>query len=432
MNVFAERRKQLLERLQGVLVIPAAQVAIRNNDVEHEYRQDSDFYYLTGFSEPEAVLVLAPNHAEHKFVLFVRKRDPEREAYDGARAGIDGAKEDFGADAAYLVSELDDKLYEYLKGNARLYYRLGDNRAMDDRVLGGVRFTRQRGARNNHLWPTEIVDPATVLHETRIIKREDELDRMRRAAAITRDAHLGAMALARPGRYEYEIEARIREIFRRSGAERIAYEPIIGSGPNATVLHYRQNNRQMHEGELLLIDAGCEYDYYAADVTRTFPVSGTFSPAQWRLYEVVLEAQVTAIEAVKPGANLDAIHDEVVETLVRGLVREGLLEGEPEKIIEDRSYKRFYMHRTSHWLGMDVHDVGVYYQGGAPRSLEPGMVLTIEPGIYISPSDDKVPAEYRGLGIRIEDDILVTPEGYTNLTADIPKSVADVERACRG
>jgi len=432
MNVFAERRKQLLERLQGTLVIPAAQVAIRNNDVEHEYRQDSDFYYLTGFSEPEAVLVLAPNHAEHKFVLFVRKRDPEREAYDGARAGVDGAREDFGADAAYLVSELDDKLYEYLKGNARLYYRLGDNRGMDDRVLGAVRFTRLRGTRNNHLWPTEIVDPATVLHETRILKREDELDRMRRAAAITRDAHLGAMALAGPGRYEYEIEARIREIFRKNGAERIAYEPIIGSGPNATVLHYRQNNRQMREGELLLIDAGCEYDYYAADVTRTFPVSGTFSPAQWRLYEVVLEAQVTAIEAVKPGANLDAIHDEVVQTLVRGLVREGLLEGEPEKIIEDKSYKRFYMHRTSHWLGMDVHDVGVYYQGGSPRSLEPGMVLTIEPGIYISPNDDKVPAEYRGLGIRIEDDILVTPEGYANLTADIPKTVAEVERACRG
>jgi Xaa-Pro aminopeptidase len=432
MNVFAERRRQLLERLQGVLVIPAAQVAIRNNDVEHEYRQDSDFYYLTGFNEPEALLVLAPNHPEHKFVLFVRKRDPEREAYDGARAGVEGAKADFGADAAYLIGELDDKLHEYLKGQTRVYYRLGDNRGMDERLLGAVRYTRLRSVRNKQCWPTEIVDPATVLHEMRILKREDELVRMRRAAAITRDAHLGAMALAGPDRYEYEIEARIREIFRRSGAERIAYEPIVGSGPNATVLHYRQNSRQMREGELLLIDAGCEFDYYAADVTRTFPVSGTFSPVQRRLYEIVLEAQMAAIEAVKPGANLEVIHERAVEKIVRGLVGEGLLEGDEQKIIEDKSYKRFYMHGTSHWLGMDVHDVGIYYQGSSPRVFEPGIVFTIEPGIYISPKDDKVPEEYRGLGIRIEDDILVTSGGHENLTAEIPKTAAEVERACRG
>jgi Xaa-Pro aminopeptidase len=431
MNLFAERRRLLLERLQGALIIPAAPVATRNNSVEHEYRQDSDFYYLTGFNEPEAVLVLAPKHPEHKFVLFVRKRDPEREIYDGARAGVEGARADFGADAAYLVSELDDKLGEYLKDNARIYYRLGQQRSVDDRVLRAIQLTRQRGTRGNHLWPTEIVDPATLVHEMRVLKTEDELKRMRRAAAITRDAHLAAMALAAPGRYEYEIEARLREVFRKNGAERTAYVPIVGAGPNATVLHYVANNREMRDGELLLIDAGCEYDYYASDVTRTFPVNGTFSPAQRRLYEIVLAAQTAEIEAVRPSATLEDIHDAGLRVIIRGLISEGLLEGEEDKIFEDKSYRRFYMHRSSHWLGMDVHDVGVYFREGAPRPLEAGMVLTIEPGIYISPSDEKAPEELRGTGIRIEDDILVTADGYTNLTADIPKTAADVERACR-
>ncbi|HVK62930.1 MAG TPA: aminopeptidase P N-terminal domain-containing protein [Polyangium sp.] len=431
MNIFAERRKQLLERLQGVLVLPAAPELIRNNSVHHEYRQDSDFHYLTGFGEPEAVLLLAPKHPEHKVVLFVRKRDPEREKYDGARAGVEGAKAEFGADAAFTIDQLDDKLLDYLEGYHRLYYKLGQSRSLDDRVLRARELLRMKGTRAKKTWPTEIVEPGDVLHEMRAVKSEAELGFMRRAAAITREAHLGSMRLTAPGRYEYEVEAQIREVFRRNGAERTAYTPIVGAGPNATILHYHANRKQLVDGELLLIDAGCEYEYYASDVTRTFPVNGTFSPVQRRLYEIVLAAQMAAIEAVKPGVTVDALHDITVRTLVEGFVREGLLSGDVNEIIEKETYKRLYPHRTSHWLGMDVHDVGPYYRDGEARPLEPGMVLTIEPGIYVAPDDEKAPAEYRGIGIRIEDDILVTATGYENLTADIPKAPDEVERACR-
>ena len=430
MNVFAERRKQLIERLEGVLVLPAAPELIRNNSVHHEYRQDSDFQYLTGFGEPDAVLVLAPKHPEHKVVLFVRKRDPEREKYDGARAGVEGAKAEFGADAAFVIDELDDKLVDYLQGYHRLYYKLGQSRSLDDRVLRAIQLIRLKGTRTKKTWPTEIVEPGDVLHEMRALKSEAEIGWMRRAAAITREAHLGAMRHAAPGRYEYEVEAQIRDVFRRNGAERTAYTPIVGSGPNATILHYHAHRRQLREGELLLVDAGCEYEYYASDVTRTFPVSGTFSPVQRRCYEIVLAAQLATIEAVKPGTTVDALHEITVRTLVEGLVREGLLSGDVKEIIEKETYKRLYMHRTSHWLGMDVHDVGHYYRDGEARKLEPGMVFTIEPGLYIAPDDEKAPPEYRGIGIRIEDDILVTAAGYENLTADIPKAPDEVERAC--
>ncbi|MDI1444769.1 aminopeptidase P N-terminal domain-containing protein [Polyangium sp. 6x1] len=431
MNLFAERRKQLLERLQGVLVLPAAPELIRNNSVHHEYRQDSDFHYLTGFGEPDAVLLLAPKHPEHKVVLFVRKRDPEREKYDGARAGVEGAKAEFGADAAFTIDELDDKLIDYMQGYHRLYYRLGQSRSLDDRVLRAIQLLRLKGTRTKKTWPTEIVEPGDVLHEMRAVKSEAELGFMRRAAAITREAHLNAMRLTAPGRHEYEVEALIREVFRRNGAERTAYTPIVGAGANATTLHYHANRKKLLDGELLLIDAGCEYEYYASDVTRTFPVNGTFSPVQRRLYEIVLAAQMAAIEAVKPGVTVDALHDITVRTLVEGFVREGLLSGDVNEIIEKETYKRLYPHRTSHWLGMDVHDVGHYYRDGEARPLEPGMVFTIEPGIYVAPDDEKAPAEYRGIGIRIEDDILVTATGYENLTADIPKAPDEVERACR-
>jgi Xaa-Pro aminopeptidase len=298
-------------------------------------------------------------------------------------------------------------------------------------VLAALGRLAKRGMRTKLTWPTEIVDPATVVHEMRLLKSEEELSIMRRAAAITRDAHLGAMQLAAPGRNEGEVDARLREVFRKNGAERVAYAPIVGSGPNATILHYHANRRQMREGELLLVDAGCEYEFYASDVTRTFPVSGTFSPLQRRLYEIVLDAQLAAIEATRPGTTVDALHDVTLRTLVKGLVREGLLEGEVDKIIEENAYKRLYMHRTSHWLGMDVHDVGAYYRQGEARLLEPGMVLTIEPGLYIAPDDEKAPPECRGIGIRIEDDILVTQDGHVNLTADIPKTASELERACR-
>jgi Xaa-Pro aminopeptidase len=343
---------------------------------------------------------------------------------------VDGAVGRYGVDAAFPIAELGEKLPKYLSGVTRLYHRLGRDRRADDQVIEAVGRVRGRG-RTEHAWPTEIVDPAVVLHEMRAIKSEAEVAAMRRAAEVTRDAHLGAMRLAAPGRHEYELEAVIREVFRRCGSERPAYEPIVGSGPNATVLHYRSNNRRMEDGELVLIDAGCELDYYACDVTRTFPVSGVFSPPQRKIYEIVLEAQQAAIEAVKPGATLEEAHDAAVRVVAAGLVDLGLIDGPVEAAIADRTYRRYFIHRTSHWLGMDVHDVGAYFVGGKPRPMEPGLVLTVEPGIYIRKGDATVPVEYRGLGVRIEDDVLVTEGGHRVLTEDIPRSVDDVERACR-
>jgi len=413
----------------GVAVFPSAPVAIRNNDVEHEYRQDSDFYYLTGFDEPEAVLVLATCHPQHRTVLFVRPRDPEREVWDGARAGVDGAVREFEADVAFPIAELAARLPEYLQDHDKVLYRVGRDRAFDDRVFAALDATRAR-ARRGIGYPTEIVDPSAVLHEMRLLKSSGELDAMRKAAAITREAHIGAMRLAKPGRYEYEVEALLREVFRKNGSERPAYPPIVGSGVNATVLHYRSNAKRIEEGELLLVDAGCEYEYYASDVTRTYPVSGKFSAPQRDIYQIVLDAQLAAIEATRPGATLEQIHGSALEVVVDGLIALGLLNGDREKNITENLYVPFFMHRTSHWLGMDVHDVGAYFRAKKPRPLEAGMVLTVEPGIYIAANNTAVPPAYRGIGVRIEDDILVTPEGYLNLTADIPKMPNELESAC--
>ncbi|MBM4363919.1 MAG: aminopeptidase P N-terminal domain-containing protein [Deltaproteobacteria bacterium] len=429
-SVFAERRARVLERLgRAVMVLFAAPAALRNNDVEHEYRQDSDLYYLTGFDEPDAVLVLSGVH-EERATLFVRPRDPEREQWDGARAGVDGARGEHGLPAAYPVSELDARLPDYLGGATRLYYRLGRSRAEDDRMLAAIDRTRPRARRGVDV-PSEIVDPADVLHELRWQKSEGELALLRRAIEITAEGHVAAMAAARPGQAEFEVEALLRGAFRRGGSERMAYAPIVGSGANATVLHYRKNDRTMQEGDLLLIDAGAEYGYYAADVTRTFPVGGRFSAAQRELYSVVLAAQEASIAAVRPGATLDEVHAASVRVLTEGLVALGLLSGPLDDAISSERYRRFYMHRTSHWLGMDVHDVGRYFLDGRPRPLEPGAVLTVEPGLYIPAIADDLPADYRGIGIRIEDDVLVTPGGHDVLSAAIPKQVADVEGACR-
>jgi Xaa-Pro aminopeptidase len=411
----------------AVAVIPSAPVFIRNNDVEHEYRQDSDMFYMTGFDEPESVAVL--DAVTRKVTLFVRPRDPEREVWDGPRAGVDGAKSRYGADEAFVISELDEKLPGLLQNHRRVYYRLGHNRKFDDRLLGGIDRVRMR-QRTGVSAPSEIVDPGSVVHEMRLRKTPSEIEAMRTAARITREAHELAMSRTKPGMHEYEVEALLLDTFRRHGSERPAYGSIVGSGPNACVLHYRKNDRLIHGGELLLIDAGCEYGYYASDVTRTFPVGKPFSREQQAIYELVLEAQVEGIEATRVGANLDAIHKLCVDVIARGLVRLGLLSGEPEKLIESEAYKRFYMHRTSHWLGMDVHDVGGYYEGGKPRPLEAGMVLTVEPGIYIAPDDSTVAPEWRGIGVRIEDDVLVTPSGPEVLTAGIPKSVAELRQAC--
>lgn len=432
MNVFADRRKTLLERLDGALILPAAPEVIRNSGVHHEYRQHSDVHYLTGFDDPGSVLVVVPNHPDHKFVLFIRPKDPVTEVYDGPRPTTEQATAKYGVDASYTMTKFDEKIVEFLKGHQRLYYELGANRTFDEKVLRAISSVRAKGRRGNAVWPSEIVEvERSGLHDMRLIKSEHELTSMRHAAAITRDAHIGAMRMAAPGRWEYEIDAHIRGTFMSQGAPRGAYTPIVASGPNATILHYHGSTRRMEDGELLLIDAGCEYGYYASDVTRTFPVNGKFSPAQRRIYDIVLQAQLAAIHAVKPGTNIDAIHQIALEIMVRGLMEEKLLGGSFEEIMEKEKYKPFCPHRTSHWIGMDVHDVGLYYLHDKPRTLEPGIVFTIEPGIYISPDAKDIPAEFLGIGVRIEDDILVTDAGYDNLTADIPKQPEDVERVCR-
>ncbi|MBK6578192.1 MAG: aminopeptidase P N-terminal domain-containing protein [Sandaracinaceae bacterium] len=430
-SVYAARRKALLDRIgRGVVVLPSVPLATRNSDVEHAHRQHSDVYYLSGFDEPDAVLVLSNVHAEHQAVLFVRPKNREREIWDGFRHGVEGAVGTFGVDAAFPVSELEQRLPDYLEGAGRLHHELGEHTEFDGQVLRALHLVRMRCRRDGRTTPTEIVSTQVSIHEMRLVKQESELALMRRANAITTEGHLAAMRAARPGGFEYEVEAELLRAFRGGGAERPAYDSIVGSGPNATVLHYRRNDRQMRDGDLLLIDAGCEYGYYAADVTRTFPVNGTFSPAQRELYEVVLAAQDACIAAVRPGATMDGVHQVAVRVLTEGMVRVGLLKGDVDAAIESGAYREFYMHRTSHWLGMDVHDVGSTFLNGAPRPFAPGHVLTIEPGLYVA-LDATVDERFRGIGIRIEDDVAVTLDGHENLTT-VPKTVADVEAAVRG
>ena len=422
----ARRERYLKEMGRGVAVLPSAPTFIRNNDVEHEYRQDSDFYYLTGFDEPESVLVLSTEHASHRSVVFVRKRDKDREIWDGPRAGVEGAKDLLGVDASFAIDELEQHLPEYLSDVRRLHYRLGVHPSFDPIVFRAIEAVRRK-VRTGVTAPSEIIDLSRDLHEMRLRKSDAELATMARAAEISREAHARAMAAARPGAFEYEVEAEILRAYRAHGAERPAYGSIVGSGPNATILHYRRNDRRLQDGDLLLIDAGAEYGYYASDVTRTFPVGGRFSRPQREIYELVLESQLAAIAAVRPGVPYTDAHDVAVKVLTAGLVRLGLIAGPVDEAIEQARYKPYYMHRTSHWLGMDVHDVGDYFGDKKPRLLEPGMVLTIEPGLYIGVEADCDPA-FRGIGVRIEDDIAVTATGYRNLTEDIPKAAAHLER----
>ncbi len=425
-ELFARRRAAFLDAAgAGAAVFPAAPVAIRNNDVEHTYRQDSDFYYLTGFDEPGSLLVLSNVGEEPQSVLFVRPRDEDRAIWDGPRAGVEGAVERFGVDAAFPIDELESRLPGYLENVHRLHYRIGHDAEMDGVVLGAIDAIRPK-ARRGIAHPREIVDPGVSLHELRLHKQPEELEAMRRAVEITKLAHLRALEVARPGRYEYEVEAEILHVFRRKGSKRAAYDSIVGSGPNATILHYVLNERKMEAGDLVLIDAGCELDFYASDVTRTFPVSGRFSSEQRALYDVCLAAQEAAIEAVRPGVTMEAVHQVAVGIIVDGLLELGLLKGEREEVLKDESYKAFFMHRTGHFLGMDVHDVGELYLDGEMRPLEPSMVITIEPGIYVGVGADVEP-RWRGIGIRIEDDLLVTADGYENLTAAIPKAPDELE-----
>jgi len=424
---YASRRARLMERLgpNAALLLLSPPERLRNGDAHYKYRQDSDILYLTGFGEPGAAVLLRPGH-ETPFVLFVRPRDPAAETWTGRRAGVEGAVALHGADASHPAELLDDKLAELVMGVEELHYPFGREPELDaavGRLLGRLRAAERRGRRA----PVRLCDARLTLHEMRLIKAPEEIDVLRRAADITAEAHSAAMRAARPGSSERELEALIDYTFRRRGGTGPGYGTIVGAGPNATILHYVENASPLAGGELLLIDAGCEVDGYTADVTRTFPVGARFTDAQRRFYEAVLDTQQAAIEMVKPGATLDQIHEAVVARLTGHLVRLGILEGDPAKLVADGAFKPYYMHRTSHWLGLDVHDVGFYSENGAARPLVPGMVLTIEPGLYVG-DGVAAPPDYRGLGVRIEDDLLVTETGYENLTAGTPKQVADIER----
>jgi Xaa-Pro aminopeptidase len=425
------RRPQLEEFMRrmepdSVAIIASAPERIRSNDTEYRYRQDSDFHYLTGFPEPESIAVIAPGAPEHKFTLFVRPRDPERETWDGRRYGVEGAVAAFGADRALPVAEFHEKVRELLNGARNLYYRLGVNPELDEPIIQALRTMRMRS--RLYRAPDAITDPGVILHEMRLIKTSAEIELMQRSADIAAEAHREAMKTTKPGMNEYEIEALIEYIFRRSGAHAPAYSSIVGGGANATVLHYITNDALLRDGDLLLVDAGAEYQGYASDITRTFPVNGRFTAAQREVYEVVLETQEACIELVKPGVTMGGLNARAREMLTAGMVRLGLLTGEPAKLIEDESYKRFYMHMVGHFLGMDVHDVGRYQVDGQDRPLEPGIIITVEPGLYIAETSENIPDKYRGIGIRIEDDVLVTAEGHRVLTAKAPKQIAEIEK----
>jgi Xaa-Pro aminopeptidase len=422
---FSRRRQSLIAQIgHGIAIIPTSQEAIRNRDAHYPYRFDSYFYYLTGFAEPEAVLVLVGGE-QTRSILFCRDKDLEREIWDGFRYGPDSAREIFGFDEAYSISRLDELVPQLLANQSRLYFSLGAETAWDARVTGWLNQVRNQ-ARAGVAAPSEVVDVRGLLDEMRLFKSADELATMRKAAEISASAHRRAMRATRPGAAEYEIEAELLHEFRRHGAQAPAYSSIVAGGANACVLHYVSNDARLHDGDLLLIDAGCELDGYASDITRTFPVNGKFSGPQKDLYELVLAAQKAAVEAVRVGNHWNAPHEAALNVLVRGFIDFGLCKGTVEGVLESGDYRRFYMHRTGHWLGLDVHDAGEYKQNGAWRALEPGMVLTVEPGCYVRPADD-VPEHYWNIGIRIEDDAVVTQGECEIITNDAPKSVADIE-----
>ena len=424
---FARRRDQL-SRIMGrdpIAIVPAAPVQMRNNDVEYAYRQDSDFFYLTGFGEPEAVAVLMPGRQAAEYILFVRDRDPARETWDGRRAGPEGATRDYGADDAFPIADMDDILPGLIESRAKVFYTMGAYPEFDQRMIGWVNGLRAQVRHGGHS-PLEIVALEHVLHDMRLFKSGAELDLMRESARIAARAHVRAMQRCRPGLNEFEIMADLVHEFRSNNAD-TSYEPIVGGGANSCILHYRENDQPLRDGDLLLIDAGCEYQCYASDITRTFPVNGRFSAEQRAVYEVVLEANLAAIDKVRPGNHWNDPHDAAVRVVTQGLVKLGLLKGRAAALQRAGAYRRFFMHRTGHWLGMDVHDVGDYKVGGEWRVFEPGMVLTIEPGIYIPAGLRGVPRRFGNIGIRIEDDVAVTRRGAEVLTVQAPKDVDAIE-----
>ena len=422
----AEFMKRIGE--SAVAVIPSAREVLRSNDSHYRFRQNSDFYYLTGFNEPDAVAVFAPGHAEHKYTLFVRPRDRERETWDGRRAGVEGAREQYGADAAFPIGELEEKLGDLLNNATNLHYRLGDGNAeLDETIIRQIARLRSL-ARKGANPPQAIVDTSAALHEMRLFKDAAEIEIMQRAADIAAEAHVEAMRQTRPGMMEYEVEALIEYVFRKRGAAGPAYNSIVGGGANATILHYVTNDAPLRDGDLLLIDAGAEYQGYASDITRTFPVNGRFTPAQRDIYDLVLDVQLKCVERARPRVTMDELKTYSIELLTEGMARLGLLKGDVKKLIEEEKYKQFYMHGIGHFLGLDVHDAGRYYTEGGSRPLEPGMVITIEPGLYVAEDSQDVPEKYLGIGVRIEDDVLITADGNRVLTDKVPKTVGEIEK----
>ncbi len=425
---YARRRKALMAQMEpnSIAILPAAAVAIRNRDVEHVYRQDSDFQYLSGFPEPEAVIALIPGREHGEYVLFCRERNPEREQWDGLRAGQEGAVRDFGADDAFPISDIDDILPGLIEGRDRVYSAMGSNAEFDRRLMEWINVIRSK-ARLGASPPNEFVALDHLLHDMRLYKSAAEVKVMREAAAISARAHVRAMQACRAGLNEFSLEAELDYEFRKGGAKMPAYGSIVAAGRNSCILHYQQNDAPLKDGDLVLIDAGCEIDCYASDITRTFPVSGVFSAEQKAIYELVLKAQEAAFAVIAPGKHWNHAHEATVRVITEGLVELGLLKGAVDELIESEAHRAFYMHRAGHWLGMDVHDVGEYKVGGQWRVLEPGMALTVEPGIYIAADNQSVAKKWRGIGVRIEDDVVVTRNGCEILTCGVPKTVTEIE-----
>lgn len=424
---FTQRRARFADRIgTGIAIIPAATERTRNADTHYEFRQDSDFFYLTGFDEPDAVLIVAPHRDNEHSVLFLRPRDRSQEIWTGKRLGVEDAPSGLGVDAAHAIDALDQQLPSLLVGHETLYYSLGRDEAFDRRVLQALERARWEVRRGGKA-PEQIVEPGTIVHEMRLHKDAGEIEKMRRAAAITRLGHVAAMRGTKPGKHEYELEALLEYEYHANGAQATAYPSIVAGGDNATILHYSSNRDVLHDGTLVLVDSAAEFDNYASDVTRTWPVSGRFTPEQRAIYEIVLRAQQAAIEDVRPGRPFDAYHLTAIRTLCEGLIDLGILKGSVDEAIEQGSYRDFYMHRTGHYIGIDVHDVGRYRaEDDSSRILEPGMVMTVEPGLYFH-RDVACDERFKGIGVRIEDDILCSEDGPVNLSPDIPKDIQEVE-----
>lgn len=429
---FAKRRRQLARMMESdsIAIVPAASPKLRNGDSDYPYRQDSDFHYLTGFSEPDSVMVLVPGRGHAEYILFCRDRDPVAEVWNGPRAGTEGAVEDFAADDAFPIADIDEILPGLLEGKERVYYNVGRNPDFDRKIMSWVNSIRAKIRNGAHV-PGEFVSLDHLLHDMRLYKSRAEISAMRKAARISAEAHSQAMIECEPGMQEYEVEALFLHAF-RSHQACPAYNSIVGSGSNACILHYVSNSDTLEDGELVLIDAGCEYDFYASDITRTVPVNGRFSSEQRAIYDVVLKAQKAAIDKIKPGSHWNEPHEAAVRAVTSGLIRLGILKGTQRQRIKDQGFQKYFMHRTGHWIGMDVHDVGDYKVGDEWRILEPGMVMTVEPGIYIPPRSRGVAKKWWGIGVRIEDDVLVTPDGHEVLSKDVPKEPEEIEALMAG